>query len=298
VAEAREEHGGHLVTLDQIRGQERVVARLRRALEQNRVAHAYLLSGPAGVGKLTTAVALTAAIECIDAPGQGCGTCSACSKIAAGIHPDVQLLERQGAAQIIPIETIRTQVIPRLAMPPHEGAARVFLIDEANALPGPSANALLKTLEEPPPRTHFFLCTTAPDLLLPTIRSRCQRVAFAPLSAELRAELHAGEEVAEKLEGAAQRLLEAVEAQGPAVLYRAAADVAGERVELRAVLELFAQSLHARARDAAIAQDLGRASLASRRAAAVLKMRRALEQNAHALLSIEALLHELRAIVA
>ncbi len=106
-----------------------------------------------------------------------CGTCDACHKIDHGIHPDYVTLQREGAAQLIPIETVR-QVIARLGLPPHEAAVRVFLVEEAAALAGPSANALLKTLEEPPRRTLFLLCTVAPDGLLPTIRSRCQRIRF------------------------------------------------------------------------------------------------------------------------
>jgi DNA polymerase III, delta subunit len=89
----------------------------------------------------------------------------------------VVTLQREGAAQMIPIETVRTMIV-RTGLPPHEAAVRVFLIEEAAALAGPAANAMLKTLEEPPRRTLFLLCTVAPDGLLPTIRSRCQRVRF------------------------------------------------------------------------------------------------------------------------
>jgi DNA polymerase-3 subunit delta' len=90
----------------------------------------------------------------------------------------VVTLEREGAAQLIPIETIRNQVVSRVGLPPHEARVRVFVIDEATAMVPASANALLKTLEEPPARTMFVLSTRAPDQLLPTIRSRCQRVVF------------------------------------------------------------------------------------------------------------------------
>lgn len=286
-----------MVTLNQIRGQDRVVELLRRAIAQDRVAHAYLFCGPAGVGKMTTALALTLALECTEAPGQGCGQCNACDKVAAGIHPDVQILERQGAAQIIPIETIRTQVIPRLGLPPHEGAARVFFVEEAVALHGASANALLKTLEEPPPRTHFILCTTAPDQLLPTIRSRCQRVSFAALSADLRAELHAGEDAAERVSELATALHQAVGSTGFERVYEVAGEVAGERADMDAALERLAQMLHQDARQAAMESDLAGAARSSRQAVMVLRARQAVQQNAHGLLSMEALLHELRAVI-
>lgn len=286
-----------MLTLDQIRGQDRVIELLRRAIAQDRVAHAYLFCGPDGVGKMTTALALTLALECTAAPGEGCGQCNACEKVAAGIHPDVQVLERQGAAKIIPIETIRTQVIPRLGSPPHEGAARVFLVEEANALPGASANALLKTLEEPPPRTHFLLCTTAPDQLLPTIRSRCQRVTFAALGADLRAELHAGEGAAERIGELAGALHEAVQSTSFERVYQVAGEVAGERADMEAALERLAQMLHQDARQAAMGSDVARAARASRQAAIVLRTHQAVQQNAHGLLSMEALLHELRAVI-
>ena len=286
-----------VLTLDRIRGQKRVVELLGRAIAQDRVPHAYLFCGPAGSGKMTTAVALAAAIQCIDAPGRGCGECVACSKIAGGIHPDVQVLERQGAAQIIPIETVRSQVIATLGLPPHEGHARIFLVEEASSLASASANALLKTLEEPPRRTHFILCTTAPDQLLPTIRSRCQRVMFASLSAELRAEMHS-QETAEQVVARADALLAAARSAELDALYQAAADTAGERAEMEAVLDRLAQVLHQEARQAAMSEDLTAAALASRQCAVVLRMRQALLQNAHGQMGLEGMLHEMRAVVA
>jgi DNA polymerase III delta' subunit len=170
---------------------------LRSALAAGRLPHAYLFSGPSVVPQLAMAQHLARAINCQRRGGPGdpatatgpvggdlraaaeepCGVCDACHKIEHGIHPDFITLQREGAAQLIPIETVR-QVIARLGLPPHEAAVRVFLVEEAAALAGPSANALLKTLEEPPRRTLFLLCTVAPDGLLPTIRSRCQRVRF------------------------------------------------------------------------------------------------------------------------
>jgi DNA polymerase-3 subunit delta' len=286
-----------VLTLDRIRGQKRVVELLGRAIAQDRVPHAYLFCGPAGSGKMTTAVALAAAMQCIDAPGRGCGECVACSKIAAGIHPDVQVLERQGAAQIIPIETVRSQVIATLGLAPHEGHVRIFLVEEASSLASASANALLKTLEEPPLRTHFILCTTAPDQLLPTIRSRCQRVMFASLSAELRAEMHS-QEAAEQVVARADALLAAARSADLDPLYQAAAEAAGERAEMESVLDRLAQNLHQEARQAAMSGDLIAAALASRQCAVVLRMRQALLQNAHGQVGMEGMLHEMRAVVA
>lgn len=169
-------------------------SQLRSALGAGRLPHAYLFSGPSLAPQLAAALHLAAAINCQrNGATQGigatpaaaedpCGQCDACHKVDHGIHPDLVTLQREGAAQMIPIETVR-QVIVRLGMPPHEAAVRVFLVEEAAALAGPSANALLKTLEEPPRRTLFLLCTVAPDGLLPTIRSRCQRVRFGDATA-------------------------------------------------------------------------------------------------------------------
>ncbi|MDQ3299764.1 MAG: hypothetical protein M3619_24560, partial [Myxococcota bacterium] len=162
-----------------LQGQDHVVAQLRRAIERDRVPHAYLFSGPPGAPLYDAAIALAMAMSCQRTPGEPCLECDACAKISSGIHPDVVTLVREGAAQIIPIETVRNQVIARLGFPPHEGPVRVYIVEEATAIAPPAANALLKTLEEPPARTVFVLCTTAPEQLLPTIRSRCQRIRFA-----------------------------------------------------------------------------------------------------------------------
>src|SRR5512146_2376054 len=92
-------------------GQDRVVALLRRAIERGRVPHAYLFSGPAGAPMQDTAIALACALNCLVARGEGCGECDACAKIVGGFHPDVVTLVREGAANIVPIESVRAQVI-------------------------------------------------------------------------------------------------------------------------------------------------------------------------------------------
>lgn len=281
-------------TLRQIRGQPRAVALLCRAIQADRVVHAYLFTGPPGCGKHATGLALATALNCTREPGEGCGECDACAKIAAGIHPDVQTLERQGAAQIIPIETIRTQVIPQLGTAPHEGAARVFLIEEAAALQGAAANALLKTLEEPPHRTHFVLCTTAPEALLPTIRSRCQRVSFAALPPDVRAALHEDTEAAERLGALVEALRSAAAAGDTGSLHRAAEDASAAKESVTPALELWAARLHEEARQAAMASELDRAASLGRQAMAVLDTQAAVAQNAHGQLALEALIHALR----
>ncbi|HEU0036980.1 MAG TPA: hypothetical protein VFQ53_40495 [Kofleriaceae bacterium] len=269
-----------------------MIAQLRRAIERDRVPHAYLFSGPVGAPLYDTAIALAMALSCTRARGEGCdggeGSCTACSKIANGIHPDVVTLVREGAAQIVPIESVRNQVIARMGMPPHEGALRVFIVEEATSMAPPAANALLKTLEEPPARTLFILCTTAPEQLLPTIRSRCQRVRFSggnalpadadPARAERVAAL--GEELAR-------------DRHDPALPSR----IAEAKGDTAPVLVAAAQALHARAHAAAAANDLDGARRAASRAQAILSWHIAVSiHNANPQLAIDALIAQLAAL--
>lgn len=285
-----------VVILSEIRGQDRAVAQLRSAMDRQRVAHAYLFCGPPGSGKHTTGLALAAALNCTEEPGSGCHRCGPCNKIAEGIHPDITTLERQGAARIIPIATIRTQVIPRLGMPPHEGRARVFLIGEATALQGPAANALLKTLEEPPARTHFVLATTSPDQLLPTIRSRCQRINFAALPAGLRAEFARDEEddSASAIHELAGALRSAIDKRDFDSLQQSASRASSDKTLLGAILVELARTLHQEAVTSAMNHELDHAALRSHQAKAVLETHDAVALQAHAQIAVEALLGDLR----
>jgi DNA polymerase-3 subunit delta' len=175
------------VTLDEIQGQERAVALLRRAIANGRLAHAFVFAGPAGVGKRATALALARAVLCAEKPDVGCGTCIDCRLVGAGSHPDL-FVEDLAAAQaeratasMLSIEQIR-RVCTSLALRPARGAAKVGIVDQAERLTAEAQNALLKTLEEPRGRATLVLVTSNLDALLPTIRSRCQRLLFAPLS--------------------------------------------------------------------------------------------------------------------
>jgi len=160
-------------------GQARVVAGLGRAVETGRVPHAYLFEGPPGVGKRGTALGLALALNCAIEPGRGCGTCEICRRIEAGLHPDVPTFAPDGAQLVIE----QAKAIVALAQSrPHEAAVRLIIVDDADTLNASAANSLLKTLEEPAPRNHLVLCTSAPDRLLPTIRSRAQRMRFRALA--------------------------------------------------------------------------------------------------------------------
>lgn len=274
-----------------LQGQERAVAQLRRTIALGRVPHAYLFSGPPGAPLYDAAIAIAMALCCQRSPGEGCGgapdeMCGPCAKIASGIHPDVVTLAREGAAQIVPIESVRNQVIARVAFPPHEGAIRVFIVEEATSMAPPAANALLKTLEEPPTRTLFVLCTTAPDQLLPTIRSRCQRVRLAagnalgpdadPARAERVAALGAELAKDEPDPGLSSRIIETKGDAAP-------------------VLVAAAQALHVRAHAAAVRGDAAGARRASTRAQAILSWHIAVAiNNANPQLAIDALIAQLR----
>jgi DNA polymerase-3 subunit delta' len=274
-------------------GQERAIAQLERSIERGRVPHAYLFSGPPGAPLVDAAIALAMALCCERAPGDGCdgdpdAMCVACAKIASGIHPDVVTLVREGAAQIVPIESVRNQVIARVGFPPNEAPLRVFIVEEATALAPPAANALLKTLEEPPGRTMFVLCTTAPDQLLPTIRSRCQRVRFAAGSA-----LPADADPARAERVAALGAELAGDVHDTTLPVR----IAEAKGDTAPVLVAAARALHQRAHAAAAAGDLALAQRAGSRAQAILAWQIPVAiHNANPQLAIEALIAQLRAL--
>jgi DNA polymerase-3 subunit delta' len=167
------------------------------------VHHAYLFAGPEGVGKERAAVGLAQALTCPEKPNEGCGTCSGCTRIAKGSHPDVTWLmpdaervERGLAGRSdftgtpsreIRVEQIRG-LLERIALRGLESKRKVALVVDAHLMNQQAQNAFLKTLEEPPSDTTLILLASAPDKLLPTIRSRCSKVYFGPLSMELVAE--------------------------------------------------------------------------------------------------------------
>lgn len=158
-------------------GQERAVSFLRRALGGQYFPHAWLFVGPKHVGKLTLALDLACALNC-RGEEKPCGSCSACRRILAGNHPDVELIERRdkeiGIAQIRGIQKA-------VSLKPYEGGQRVFIIDGAEYLSEEAGNCFLKVLEEPPPATVFILLAEVSEALLPTITSRCQKLELRPL---------------------------------------------------------------------------------------------------------------------
>ncbi len=158
-------------------GQEKAVRLLQRALEGQRFPHAWLFVGPKHVGKLTLALDLACALNCLGEE-KPCGNCSPCRRTLSGNHPDVQLIERQDKE--IGIAEIR-ELQQSVSLKPYEGNFRVFIINGAQYLSEEASNCFLKVLEEPPPATVFILLTQDADSLLPTIVSRCQKVELLPL---------------------------------------------------------------------------------------------------------------------
>lgn len=161
-----------------IYGQDKQKAILKRALETGRVAHAYLFYGMKGIGKRTSAHTFTKALNCKEEGIPSCERCSSCKKIVRGVHPDVITIEPTGA--FIKIQDIR-DLQAQTKFKPFEGKKRIFIIVDAERMNSPSANALLKTLEEPNPSNILILITSRPHLLPGTIISRCQKVRFSPL---------------------------------------------------------------------------------------------------------------------
>ncbi|MGH7440896.1 MAG: ATP-binding protein [Polyangiaceae bacterium] len=331
--------------LDTVRGQATAVETLKRALRGDRVHHACLFDGPDGVGKERAAFGLAQALVCetrAAGTADACGRCGACRRAvpAAGearpTHPDVTVIERglydpavlgrrSPETQDISIDQIRTLVLARAAFAPTEGRAKVFLVRRAEELSAAAANSLLKTLEEPGPRTHFVLLSAVADSLLPTIRSRVQRVRFGPLgdaivvdllvergidrdrATEL-ARLGAGSmsaalafadpDATEKREDLAQRAMAALRAQNLA----GALEVAEEAKKLgkepfAAVLEAFATSLAASVRSAVlgIGGATGRdVETGAARYSLILAAMRELEMNASVQLATEAMFIKMR----
>jgi DNA polymerase-3 subunit delta' len=169
-----------------IAGHSRLLSLLSRVIARDAMPPAVLMAGPAGVGKRRTAMAVAQAMNCLQPRSSAeferdaCGECTACKRIARGVHPDV-ILVQPGDSGSIKIDQLR-DVIDRSHYRPFEGKRRVVIMDEADAAGADAQSALLKTLEEPPSASVFILVSSMPDALLPTVLSRCPRLRFGPLT--------------------------------------------------------------------------------------------------------------------
>ncbi|MFN4070506.1 MAG: DNA polymerase III subunit gamma/tau [Thermus caldifontis] len=167
------------LTFEELVGQEHVKEPLMRAIREGRLAQAYLFSGPRGVGKTTTARLLAMAVGCQGAE-RPCGVCAHCQAVQKGAHPDVVEID---AASNNSVEDVR-ELRERILLAPLSAPRKVFILDEAHMLSKSAFNALLKTLEEPPPHVLFIFATTEPERMPATILSRTQHYRFRRLTEE------------------------------------------------------------------------------------------------------------------
>jgi DNA polymerase-3 subunit delta' len=184
-----------LMAWSEILGHADPLERLRQSARRGRLGHTYAFVGPAGIGKKTFAVMLAQCLLCErhdESELAACGECPGCLQVAARTHPDLYLIGLPAGKSELPIELFvgddehrgRAGLCHDLSLRPMAGRRKVAIIDDADLFNEASGNALLKTLEEPPQHSLIVLLTTSTDLLLPTIRSRCQIVAFQPLAEE------------------------------------------------------------------------------------------------------------------
>ena len=167
----------------QIVGHSKQLETLRLALAHGRLHHAYLFVGAAGLGKKTIGLSLAKAIHCSVASGDFCGECADCARIQDGNHPDVRLIEPLAGKKEISIQQIR-ELEKELNLRSFSGNKKIVILDPATLMNLSAQNALLKTLEEPPNDSLLILIAASVGELLPTLRSRCLRVSFAPLARE------------------------------------------------------------------------------------------------------------------
>jgi DNA polymerase-3 subunit delta' len=249
-----------------ILGHDAVVEQFRRAMARGRLASSFLFVGPEGIGKRTFAQKLAQTFFCQTRPEAAmdpCGHCPSCTQVLARTHPDLLSVARPKDKSFLPLELLigdkehrmREGLCHDIAMKPFMGGRKVALIDDADYLNAEGANSLLKTLEEPPPRSVLILIGTSPAKQLPTIRSRCQLIRFQPLPTEAVAELLVSRGLVEDpsqarrlaghSEGSLQQALELVDQELWDLrhrLHQRLAEAAWDGVSLAATVVAFAEA--------------------------------------------------------
>ncbi|MFA7059606.1 MAG: DNA polymerase III subunit delta' [Pedobacter sp.] len=166
-----------------ILGHERIVEVFRRAIRSGKTSHSYIFEGTPGCGRRKTALALIQALFCGSSNDDACGACLSCRKVISGNHADIHFIQPLPDKRDISIDQLR-EMQRELALRPYEASRKACILEPAERMSVNAANSLLKTLEEPPGNAIIILLTENADMLLPTIRSRCQLVRFAPLPPE------------------------------------------------------------------------------------------------------------------
>lgn len=173
-------------TFDELAGQEFVATTLTSSLESGRIAHAYLFSGPRGCGKTSAARILARSLNCEKGPtAKPCGACTNCQEIGRGASMDVIEIDGASNTSVNDVRQIKDEVL----FPPNSARYKVYIIDEVHMLSNSAFNALLKTIEEPPPYIVFILATTELHKVPATVKSRCQQFAFRLIPIETIAEI-------------------------------------------------------------------------------------------------------------
>ncbi len=179
----------------EILGHQHVLERFQHSLSQGRLASTFLFVGPPGIGKRTVALHLAQCLLCEATPSDelvACQSCPGCVQVSASTHPDLIVIDKPDDKSFIPVESfigdrehrMREGLCHDIALKPFRGGRRIAIIDDADYLNQEGANCLLKTLEEPPDNSLIILIGTSEQQQLPTIRSRCQIIRFAPLAQE------------------------------------------------------------------------------------------------------------------
>lgn len=177
-----------MIDFEKIVGQEKPIQILKNIIKYNRIGHAYLFTGEEGIGKKMAAIAFAKAINCTYlSEGQNpCNKCASCLKIERGIHPDFNIISSLDS--VITIGQIR-EIKKSIYWQPLESRKKIIIIDDAHRMNSEASNSLLKILEEPPEFAVLILITAAPNILLPTIISRCSKLIFKPVTAEQQKEI-------------------------------------------------------------------------------------------------------------